>query len=136
MPGIVSLFNQPPFVSPEAVTFQTKNPITGQFEPLHTGTVSVIVVQDSPESRQYTMGFAPYGVQAPDNGHYDYIVLHDAFAPGVRTPPVSPVKRDDRLLRSTGELLTITFEYTVPNYCQLIYAVKIPAARQRPPRVT
>jgi hypothetical protein len=136
MAGLVQLFNAPPFVSPVPVRFETKNAITGSFEPLHAGTVQVVLVQDSPESRQFMLDTAPYGVQAPEGGHYDYIMLHDAFAPGVRTPPVQPIKRNDRIIPASGEILTVTFEYTVPNYCQLVWAVKVNASRARPPRVT
>ncbi len=138
MASVVAMFNAPPYVSPESVVLQRKNPITGEFEALHTGIVKIICVKDSPETRQMMVDVTDNSVLlAPDNGHYDFVIAHDAFVIGNRTPTVPVLKRDDRIVRTTknNQILKVTYDYTVENFVQLAWAVYLPANELRPPRV-
>lgn len=138
MPSIVQMFNAPPFVKPEAVILQRKNTDSGSFEPLHDGTVNIVCVKDSPEMRQMMVDIADDRVlQAPDNAHYDFVIVHDAFVVGNRSPVVTTLERDDRIIRTTknNQILKVVYDYTVDNYVQLLWAIYLPANEARPTRI-
>lgn len=140
MAGVVQMFVAPPFVSPEPVVLQRKDPYTGEFVDLHTGTVQIVCVKDSPEMRQLMIdvggsGYVP--LHAPDNGHYDFVIVHDAFVPTNRTPVAPVLQRDDRIVRrrKNDQILKVTYDYLVENYVQLVWAVYLPAQELRPKMV-
>lgn len=91
-----------------------------------SGTVRMLIVQDSPETRQMMSALDGRFIWTPDMGYYDYFWVYQDFDTAFRTPAAARLTRGDKIASAKGALeITYVYDDFVP--AQFGLCVKIPA---------